>query len=281
MYVTSIALLVPPKARVISTLVTALFLSGCGGGSSASSGTLLVTTTATTTLPSVDYLYADFPDFEGSSQTAFAIDTNTGDILTFDDARTLERFLNKQPDPHDSARYPPTHAPSYLAISHLSHQIGNQTDQQRSAETRSSLRFEVINQADPGHFFVFGRAGLAPLGLADYTMSSSYFCSHCAQLFGTADGTLSVDPARKTANLELQDQHIFLSVSLALSQAGLSLSDIQQPIILQIDGVNAPLTDSAATGQFFGPSAEQTGLVISALHEAGVFSAASFGTRDR
>ena len=279
MYVTSIALLVPPKARVIIALVTSLFLSGCGGGSSAGSGTLLVTTTATTSLPSLDNLYAGFPDFESARQTAFAIDVNTGQILTFSDARLIQRFLNKQPDPLEAARYPSTDGAAFVAISHLSHQIGQTTRQQTPSERPSSLQFDLINQADPGHFFVFGRGGPAPLQPTNYTMLSSYFCSHCRSLFGTAEGALSFDPARQLAQFEMQNQEISVSLALSLSQAGFAMADQQRPMTLAVDGVDYAITNSAVTGDFFGPEAEQTGLVFSALHDKGVFSAASFGAR--
>lgn len=278
------ALLVPrttilQKSVVIKT-VTALimscsaFLSGCGGGGSAVNGSVPTTTSASLTSVPSTLLFESMPDFTESENTAFAVDVGTGQIITFDDEGAIQRFLNKQPDPLSHILFASNRL-THVSISHLSHQLDALT---QSAD-RAGLSLDDINQSDPGHFFVFGKANQAPNEPTHYQMQSQYFCSHCVTRLGTATGTVQFSPAHQTALLSLDNDEISLRLPFQLTTNSLTLSADISEISFTKDGVMQPITRATSTGRFFGPNQENIGMIYSLLQQDGLISGGAVGHR--
>ena len=278
------ALLVPRTANlqksVVIKTVTALimcfstFLGGCGGGSSASNSSVLTTSAAALTSTPSTVLFDSMPDFTNAENTAFAIDVATGQIITFDDERAIQRFLNKQPDPLSHILFPSDRL-SHVSISHLSHQL----DALTQSGDRTGLSLSDVNQADPGHFLIFGKANQAPNQPLHYQMHSQYFCSHCVTRLGSATGTVQFSPAHRTALLSLDNDEISLRLPFHLTDDSLTLDADLSEITFSKNGVLQQITRATSTGQFFGPNHENIGMVYALQQQEGLISGGAVGYR--
>lgn len=272
----------PPKVTLIVLVAYGLSLGGCGGGSSAHNTGLGLATTTTDIAPQqADNLFASFRDFPDSQQTALVMNVSTGALSRYVNDASLVRFLNKQPDPLARLSWGDEETSSYVALSHLSHNLAI-----RASSGLGLLGPDSVNTGDPGQFFLFGHQGPAPQIAHEYQMTAPYYCSFCTQALASSTGVLSLDPARGTALLSLRDEG--LSVSLPLLLAGdyliadqdssVSLTYQGEAIFMQVMTGFAAGT-SAVEGRFYGPEAEQAGIVFALSGQKGLLSGAAIGKR--
>lgn len=270
MIMTKTALMLPPKAVLFVIMSYCLFLSGCGGGGGGTSpGASLATTAATIPQTSTAFLYDNFPQFAGAQNRAFAVDLATGQVTAFEDEGELRRFLNKQPNPLANPLYPSQSDDIYIGLSHLTHQLDQDS-------TSAQISLGDVNQSNVGEFFLFGRAGPAPLEDMDFTMASRYFCSHCRTNFGTATGRLHFESSTATAQLTLANDEIRLAIPFVLD--GQPVSD--SAISFQKNNNAQTITRFETMIEFFGPNAENTGALFSLYQEDGHLTGAAIGHRE-
>ena len=268
-------------------MVSSLFLSSCGGGGGSDAPLSITTpplTTSTITLNQIApstitgeataFLFADIPDFSGAIRRAIAVDVATGQINVFDDDDAINRFLNKQPNPQDSRLFS-SDSTDVVGLSHLSHQLG----QGDSASLGTQLSLDGINQLDPGHFFLFGKAGQMAQSPQRYEMNTRYFCSHCRTNFGTATGSLSFENAQQQLTLTLSNDEIALILPYRVTGA-----DALHQLTLQAegasfikDGAAQPITQATGTGHFLGEGARDVGVLYSLHQEEGLITGGAIG----
>lgn len=264
------ALMLPPKAVLFVIMSYYLFLSGCGGGGGGTSPPLSLDTTAATITPaSISFLYEDFPQFAGAENRAFTVDVATGQVTTFTDDASVRRFLNKQPDPLANGLYPSDVDDVYVGFSHLTHQLG-----QNNVPAQISLG--DVNQSDAGQYFLFGRAGPAPVEDMNFIMQSRYFCSHCRTNFGTASGQLRFDSHGNSAELTLANDEVALAIPFALDGP----PALDTAISFHKDGTAQPITAFESVMEFFGPDAQNAGVLFSIYQQDGHLSGAAVGHRE-
>lgn len=269
MITTKTALMLPPKAVLFVIMSYCLFLSGCGGGSSSGSPrSSLATTAATITTQSTAFLYQDFPQFAGAQNRAFTVDVATGQVTVFADDNSVRRFLNKQPDPLANTLYPSDSEDVYVGFSHLIHKLEGES-------TPAQISLGDVNQSDAGQFFLFGRAGPAPLEDMDFTMTSRYFCSHCRTHFGTATGQLRFESSAASAQLTLANDEINLAIPFSLT--GQPAPD--NTLRFHKDNSPQTITRFESVMEFFGPNAENTGVLFSLYQPNGHLTGAAIGHR--
>lgn len=260
-----------------------LFLTACGGGGgSTASRPSLVTISPPVTIaslsdPDLAYLYDDFADFDESRHQALAIDVITGRVSHFETGLALKRFLNKQPNPQDHRLFISADKASFVGLSHLSHNLDG------TRFTASFDRFQLgdVNQRDAGHFFLFGKANRAPTPQAIYEVKSAYFCSHCTRVFDSADGTLRFTQNGReggTGLLSLANSEIALTLPLRLSDNRLFVNHNSDQLSFAKNGRDQTITNASNEGYFFGPDAQEVGLLFSLEQQEGLFSAGAIGT---
>ena len=269
MVMTKTALMLPPKAVLFVIMSYCLFLSGCGGGGGTSPRAPLATTAATIPPASTAFLYEDFPQFAGAQNRAFAVDLATGQVTAFEDEDEVRRFLNKQPDPLANPLAPSDSGDIYVGLSHLTHQLGQNG-------TPAHISLGDVNQSNIGRFFLFGRAGPAPLEDMNFTMQSRYFCSHCRTNFGTATGQLHFESSTATAQLTLANEDIRLAIPFTLN--GQPAPDTA--ISFHKDNNAQTITGFETMIEFFGPNAENAGALFSLYQEDGHLTGAAIGHRE-
>ena len=268
------------KKRVWSLIISCcLSLSGCGGGGGGAPP-LTVTTPADPanqsgiTDTNIAFLFEDMPTFDSARSRAFRMDVVTGQVTSLADDAAIRQFLNKQPDPLETALYPYQGEDAiYVGLSHLSHNIYD------NAQRNPSISLGGVNQTDPGHYFLFGRQGPAPNASFTFEMTSHYFCSYCDQNFGTADGTLAFDVAQQSALFKMANDDLSLTLPLVLGDEGFDIAPLSDEFLLTHQGTDYEDATLAADGHFFGPEAENVGLLFSIIQSHGLISAASIGHR--
>ena len=264
------ALMLPPKAVLLMIMSYCLFLSGCGsGGGGAENRPSLTTTAATITPASTAFLYDEFPQFAGAQNRAFTVDVATGQVTAFADEGAVRGFLNKQPDPLANALYPSSSRDTiYVGFSHLRHQLGNQVP--------SQISLGDVNQSDPGQFFLFGRAGPAPLEDMNFTMTSRYFCSHCETPFAAATGQLRFDSSTASAQLVLANDEVRLAIPFALN----GQPALNSKISFHKQGLAQTITRFESVIEFFGPNAENAGVLFSLYQDGGHLTGEAVGANE-
>lgn len=268
------------KKRVWSLIISCcLSLSGCGGGGGGAPP-LTVTTPADPanqsgiTDTNIAFLFEDMPTFDSARSRAFRMDVVTGQVTSLADDAAIRQFLNKQPDPLETALYPYQGEDAiYVGLSHLSHNIYD------NAQRNPSISLGGVNQTDPGHYFLFGRQGPAPNASFTFEMTSHYFCSYCDQNFGTADGTLAFDVAHQSALFKMANDDLSLTLPLVLGDEGFDIAPLSDEFLLTHQGTDYEDATLAADGHFFGPEAENVGLLFSIIQSHGLISASSIGHR--
>lgn len=268
-----------PVTIARSIIASSAFLSGCGGGGSSSSGAPTLSTSAlppdnivqsaTITGEKTDFLFDELTDFDSAINRALAIDVATGKVSIFDDDDAIERFLNKQPNPQDHRLFL-AQKHEYVGLSHLYHDVG-----QNSGD--NTLVLDGINQNDPGHFFLFGKATEAPEAPMRYQMMSRYFCSHCAQNFGAATGTLDFQSSDGAVLLSLANDEIALELPYRLSDDGMAVQLSVNGASFTKNGAAQAIESGTGAGHFFGPGAENIGVLFSLLQEEGLISGGAIG----
>ena len=220
-------------------------------------------------------LFHGLADFQTAQNRAIAIDAATGQVTDLPDEAAQRRFLNKQPDPMDTVIYANlgTSVPAYAGLSYLSHNLSSQ-----SALSGQRITLGDVNQSDPGQYFLFGKAGKLPLESTSFTLQARYFCSHCQDHFGTAAGALIFDAAAANAQFEMTNDEISLTLPLHLFDDGLQADRDQAPLFHK-DGALQTITDYHALGHFYGPEAQQTGLLFSLIQDDGIMTGAAIGHR--
>ena len=292
--ISAIAVPVPPRVGfkfrlpvyIAGSLIAfGVFLSGCGGGGSSSDGAPIATTSAlspnnnlvnndarsaTITGEKTAFLFDELTDFNGATNRALAIDVATGQVSVFDDDDAIERFLNKQPNPQDHRLFL-ADKHEYVGLSHLYHNVGGQN------LGDGSLMLDGVNQSDPGHFFLFGKATPAPDTPMRYQMMSRYYSSHCAQNFGSATGTLDFQSSDGAVLLSLTNDEITLELPYHLSDDGMAVSLSVNGASFTKNGVAQEIQSGTGAGHFFGPEAENSGVLFSLLQNEGLISGAAIG----
>ena len=254
-----------------------LSLSGCGGGGAPHIAVTAPATSASqagTRDTNVAFLFEDMPQFESARSRAFRVDGVTGQVTSLADDAAIRQFLNKQPDPLDNALYPAVGEEGvYVGLSHLSHNL-SQTER-----LGPSISLGGVNQTDPGHYFLFGRQGPAPQSSFTFEMQSHYFCSYCDENFGTAAGTLAFDASHQSALFQMANDDLSLSLPLVLDNDGFVIDHLSDAF--QLDHNSTRYDDGllSAQGHFFGPEAENVGLLFSIIQSHGLISAAAIGNR--
>ena len=270
----------PTKKRVWSLIISCcLSLSGCGGGGGGAPP-LTVTTPAAPanqsaiTDTNIAFSFENMPTFDDARSRAFRVDVVTGQVTSLADDLAIRHFLNKQPDPLENALYPYQGEDAiYVGLSHLSHNIYD------NAQPNPSISLGGVNQTDPGHYFLFGRQGPAPVASFTFEMTSQYFCSYCDQNFGTADGTLAFDAAHHSALFKMANDDLSLSLPLVLGDEGFDIAPLSDGFLLTHEGTDYEDATVAADGHFFGPEAENVGLLFSIIQSHGLIPGASIGHR--
>ena len=279
MIATQTALTVPPKAVLAVIMNACFFLASCGGGGGGMAGTITPPPSTTASLSPAALrpiiLFDGFEHFETAQNQAIAIDVATGQVTPLPDEATQRRYLNKQPSPFDDVSYASvdTAAARYAGLSYLSHDLSAQ-----SGLSGQIITLGDVNQSDPGQFLLFGKVGPLPVESARFQLQGRYFCSHCQQNFGTAPGALIFYASAQSAQFELANGEIALSIQLTIQDGDLQ-STLEQPPLFHKQGLNQTITDYHALGTFFGPEAQQTGLLFSLIQEHGILTGAAIGLR--
>ena len=123
-----------------------------------------------------------------------------------------------------------------------------------------------------------GQVTPLPVESARFQLQGRYFCSHCQQNFGTAPGALIFDASAQSAQFELANDEIALNIQLTIQDNELQAT-LEQPPLFHKQGLNQTITDYHALGTFFGPEAQQTGLLFSLIQEQGILTGAAIGHR--
>ena len=111
-------------------------------------------------------------------------------------------------------------------------------------------------------------------------MESRYFCSHCRTNFGTATGALQFDASAASALFTLANDEVSLTLPLAVSGNQLIGDDSSDDFLFTKDGVAQPVTRFEGLSHFFGPGAENAGLLFSLFQQEGLFTGASVGHQE-
>lgn len=261
----------PPEARMWVYLALVLFLNGCGGSSTSPENRLLAVTPILLDAPNSDYIYDSFIDFDGALAVGYAINVNTGELLILSPDDSLPDFLSKQPDPLASLPIFAHEATPYGALAHLRHQIG-------AGNTPPSAGLNLISQYDPGHFFLWGLQGPAPEVATNYLLETQYYCAHCVETSNSATSYLSVNPLTASAQMRMTTNELAITLPLQLSDEML-IADYDSSAV-SIRQNDVPKDDAIwhAFGNFFGPSAEQAGLLFSLSYDDQIISAAGIGS---
>lgn len=242
-----------------------VILAACGGSGGGDAPPIISAPAAIDT-PSAQFLYANFTNFEGAEEIAFVIDTATGHIRHFDDDAALMGFLNKQPDPLIAPLLASETSP-YVGLSYLTHNV------------RPSGTLDFTRQLSSGSYFLFGRSGPIPKDTTTYHMQSRYHCHYCASSTGEAPALLVVKPAQNSANFTLETDALSLYLPLHLTQKGLQADTASQDPYLSLDGAIKPITSWQASGGFYGPEAEEAGLLLSVQQPQGLLTLGAVGNR--
>ena len=253
---------------MVFSLILCWLTAGCGGGG-AHSSTDEITATISTTEPEIDYIFGRVQNFEGARATAYAIDVNSGALSLIDPDEALYRFLSKQPDIAVSDILMPNGEQSYSALTHLYHDVGT--------APQSSHDINSFHQSDPGHFFLWGSQGRAPSTPLDYTLETLWYCGDCDISFGQDKAYLFIKDDQ--AHLSLTTDERQLIFPLSINETGLIHNDHSPSFIARTDNQQIPLSQWQAQGAFFGPTAEEAGLIFSLFYNQSVFSAAGIGAQ--
>lgn len=240
-----------------------VLLGACGGSGGGDAPPIISAPTAIDT-PSAQFLYANFADFAGAEETSFVIDTATGQIRHFDDDTALIGFLNKQPDPLIAPLLASETSP-YVGLSYLTHDV------------RPSGTLDFTRQLSSGSYFLFGRSGPIPNSTTTYHMQSRYHCHYCHSTTGDAPALLIVMPAQNNANFTLETDELSLYLPLHLTQQGLQADTASDNHYLALDDVEKPITSWQAFGHFYGPEAEEAGLLLSVQQPQGLLTLGAVG----
>ena len=245
-----------------------LFLTSCGGGGKGASQTQ-ITTSLQADEPQIDFIFGRLHNFEGALTSAYAIDVNSGALRFIDPNDDLYSFLSKQPDIKDTQIILPNGDESHSALAHLYHDIGQ--------ASQNGHKVDSFNQIDPGHFFLWGYQTNAPPTSLDYELETLWFCGDCDVSFGQDSARLSVTGDEASLSMTTDERHLILPLSL--SSGGLIHNDISP--VLRAVGSSQDLSISQwqASGGFFGPEAEEAGVIFSLFYDQSVFSAAGSGTK--
>ena len=279
----------PPKAMFGLMLAYSLSLGGCGGGSSGATGLSLATTTVDIERPNASFLFSKFPVFDGQDPHAFTINVTTGEVTHFASDDQIIGFLNKQPDPLIAPIYPQstkdTAKDTYVGLSHLSHQLHAIQPSQGPSDL---FGIHLVNHADPGQFFLFGRAGPQPSVDMIYKMTTLYFCSFCTSTLGETDSQFAFTSNSGLGIFSASSPEFSLSIPVSVSDP-LSLSDpapssqnrrdnhALSGTHLQIHETDEDVLSHYAHARFFGPEANNIGLLFAVTSQAGILSGAGVG----
>ena len=244
------------------------FSAGCGGGGTGVTQQEIVTFVQATE-PEIAYIFGRLQSFEGGTASAYAIDVNSGALTIIDPESDLFSFLSKQPALIDENILLPNGQDSYSALTHLYHDLGQKPQNQRS--------LSLVNQGDPGHFFLWGMQGGAPSAPQNYELQTLWFCGDCHVNFGQDSAILSIDGHQASLSMTTDERH--LTLPLSLQDEGLFHNDNAPELISVPDNDPLPLSQWQAHGGFFGPEAQEAGLIFSLFYGQSVFSAAGIGSQ--
>lgn len=244
------------------------FCASCGGGGAGSSQTQ-ITTSVQGDEPQIGFIFGHVNGFDGAQASAYAIDVNSGALTIIDPENDLYSFLSKQPDIALQQVIRTQGDESYSALTHLYHDIGHPPQDRRLTNG--------FNQIDPGHFFLWGYQTNHQPEPFDYELDTLWFCGDCTVSFGQDKALLSV--TGEGAHLSMTTLERQLNLPLSLEGGTLRHNDIK-PLLRSVpDSRDLNLSQWQATGGFFGPAAQEAGLIFSLFYDQSVFSAAGIGQK--
>ena len=255
------------KCLCLCCLYLFLFANCGGGGTGSSNNPLAVSPSADA--PEIEFIFGRFTSFDGAIESSYAIDVNSGALTIINPEDELYGFLSKQPDISTRTIISPNGEASYSALTHLYHNVGGE-----AAITRSA---DAFNQIDPGHFFLWGLEGPRPAGTLDYELEALWFCGDCEQSFGQDTALLSV--SGETASLSMSTTERQLIFPLILDGGALIHTDIKPQFKSLIDEAELNPSQWQAKGGFYGPNAEEAGVIFSLFYDQSLFSAAAIGSQ--
>ena len=256
------------KKCIYLCCLSIFLFANCGGGGTSSSNSPLIVSPSTDD-PQIEFIFGRFISFDGAIASSYAIDVNSGALTIIDPEDELYGFLSKQPDIATREILLPHEEASYSALTHLYHNIG--------AEIANRPSTNQFNQIDPGHFFLWGLEGPQPTGTLDYELETLWFCADCAQSFGQDKATLSLDGT--TASLSMTTAERQLIFPLIFNENGLVHHDSKPQFKSLVDDVDLDPLQWQAKGGFYGPNAEEAGLIFSLFYDQSLFSAAGIGAQ--
>ena len=245
-----------------------LFFAGCGGGGTGTANQQ-ITTSLQQTEPQIGFIFGRFESFDGGQASAYAIDVNSGALRFIDPEEDLYSFLSKQPDSINQQIISPNGDHSYSALTHLYHDIGHSPQDTRSADS--------FNHIDPGHFFLWGHQTLTQPAPSDYELETLWFCGDCAVSFGQDKALLSLTGDGARLSMTTNERQLILPLSI---EGGTLRHNDNKPQLTSLPhSQDLDLSQWQATGGFFGPDAEEAGLIFSLFYDQSVFSAAGIGQK--
>ena len=249
-------------------LLILLFCASCGGGG-AGSAQNQITTSLQGDEPQIGFIFGHLDSFDGGQASAYAIDVNSGALSFIDPEDDLYSFLSKQPDITDKQVIRLQGDKSYSALTHLYHDIGQAPQDRRGTDS--------FNQIDPGHFFLWGYQTQTQPDAFDYELDTLWFCGDCTVSFGQDKALLSL--TGDGARLSMTTDERQLTLPLSLEGGALMHNDIKPHLTAVPEARDLNISQWQATGGFFGPEAEEAGLIFSLFYDQSVFSAAGIGQK--
>ena len=111
----------------------------------------------------------------------------------------------------------------------------------------------------------------------DYELDTLWFCGDCTVSFGQDKALLSL--TGDGARLSMTTDERQLTLPLSLEGGALMHNDIKPHLTAVPEARDLNISQWQATGGFFGPEAEEAGLIFSLFYDQSVFSAAGIGQK--
>ena len=234
-------------------VVLGLLLSACGGGGG-DGNTLLVSAGSNIPTGRADLLFSGLTQTSNLADTAYVVDTDSGQVRLFSDKGALDRFLAKQPEPR-----------------FFSGQVAA-GDVARGVFIPASSS-AVSPAQSHGKFMIWGRAltalpnSLNTRSRLDYRMTGSFHCQSCPTKRGALTGSLTLQLDAGASILRLSggglvfSQHWQLGKNASLAVLG------KQNASLTIGNQAQNIMQLRGHGGLFGAEAQSAGMVFSMDYE--------------